>query len=44
MTAVLLTHFFLALKYRGNLLPFHGDFQGNIAFITQNDGITMEWW
>jgi hypothetical protein len=44
MTAVLLTLLFLGLKYRGNLLPFHSNFQGNIAFITKNDGITMEWW
>jgi hypothetical protein len=44
MTTVLLTQLFLGLKYRGNLLPFHGNFQGNITFITQNDGITIEWW
>jgi hypothetical protein len=40
---VLLTLLFLGLKYFGNVLPFHGNFQGN-SFITQNDGITMEWW
>ncbi len=31
-------------QYRSNLLLFHGNYQGNIAFfLTQNDGITMEW-
>jgi hypothetical protein len=29
--AVILTLFFLGLKYRGNLLPFHCNLQGNIA-------------
>ncbi len=31
ITMVLLTPLFLGLKYSGNLLPFHSDFQGNIA-------------
>ncbi len=29
--------------YYGNLLQFHGSYQGKIAFVSKNKIINMEW-